>query len=83
MACKYILYNEKTGEANDFTYEALIKLFQNSDYKDFSDIVYSKGTKQDAVFTEVMASKKEFIARASENKLNGEPDYTKGNTYTP
>lgn len=45
MSCVYTFYDEKTGKSEDYTYEDLIRLFQEGDYRDFSDIVYSKGTK--------------------------------------
>lgn len=82
MSCVYTFYDEKTEETRDYTYEDLVKLFQERGYRDFSDIIYSKGTKQDAVFSEVLSLKKDFKARASQNKISGEPDYTPGKTLT-
>lgn len=82
MACVYTFYNQKTGEFEDHTYEDLIRLFQEEGYTDFSDIVYSKGTKQDSVFTGVLDAKKNFKVQMSKNKVSGEPDYTPGNILT-
>lgn len=82
MACVYTFYDEKTGTSQDYSYEQLVALFQERGYSDFSDIVYSKGTKQDSVFSNVLAAKKDFRAQISNNRDNGEPDYTSGNTFT-
>ena len=82
MACVYTFQDERTGESRDLTYEELVSLFQERDYRDFSDIIYSKGTKQDAVFSEVLSVKKDFKVQMSKNKVSGEPDYTPGSTLT-
>ncbi len=82
MSCIYTLYSKKTKESKQYTYEELVQLFQEGDYRDFSDIVYSKGTKQDAVFSEVLNAKKDFKVQLNNNKISGEPDYTDGKTLT-
>lgn len=82
MACVYTFYDEKTGKVEDYTYEALVQLFQEQGYRDFSDIIYSKGTKQDSVFSDVLVAKKDFKAQVSKNKVSGEPDYTPGSVLT-
>ena len=45
--------------------------------------MYSKSTKQDAVFSKVLGLKLDFKARTSKNRLDGEPLYSPKNTYTP
>lgn len=82
MPCIYTFYDDKTKTIKEYTYKELVELFQNSEYRDFSDIIFSKGSKQDAVFTEVLSAKKDFKAKSSNNKINGEPDYAPGNTLT-
>lgn len=82
MSCVYYLHNKDTNEIKEYTYLELVQLFQNSNYRDFSDIVYSKGSKQDAIFSEVLDKKKDYKAKLNENRLSGEPDYTKENTFT-
>ena len=82
MSCVYTFYDEKTGKSEDYTYEDLVRLFQENGYRDFSDIVYSRGTKQDSVFSDVLAAKKDFKAQVSGNRVSGEPDYTPGSVLT-
>lgn len=74
MKCNYTLYDEY-GNAKEYSYKELIDLYQNSDYKDFSDIVYSKGTKQDSIYSRVIEKKKDYGVRINNNKLDGAPDY--------
>ena len=82
MSCIYILYDSKTGEQKQYTYKELVKLYNDSDYKDVSDIIYSRGSKQDSIISQVLELSKECRAQTSKNMDNGEPDYTNGSKYT-
>lgn len=82
MSCIYILYDSKTGEQKQYTYKELVKLYNDGNYRDVSDIIYSKGSKQDAVISQVLQLNKECRVQTSKDINNGEPDYTNGSKYT-
>lgn len=82
MSCIYILYDNKTGKQKQYTYEELIKLYNDGNYRNVSDIIYSKGSKQDAIISEVLDLNKQCKVQANKNINNGEPDYTNGSKYT-
>ena len=81
MSCTYTLYDNK-GNFKELSYKELVELYQDSEYKDFSDIVYSKSTKQDSVFSKIVELKKDFNVKRSENRVNGEPDYSPDDIFT-
>lgn len=80
MACKYIIYDQNNNK--EYSYQELIKLFQEQEYTDFKDILYSKGSKQDSVFSSILEKKKEYRATTSTNRYDGEPNYTENKTLT-
>ena len=80
MACKYIIYSENNQK--EYSYKDLIKLFQDGGYTDFKDILFSRGSKQDSVLSDILGKKKEYYATASTNRYDGEPNYTEGKTLT-
>lgn len=78
MACKYFLYNQDTGEGTAYTYEELVQHFLDGNYTDFSDIVFSKNTKQDIVFRKIVEAKKKYKeskSLRSEDHLDTDPDF--------
>ena len=80
MACKYIIYSENNQK--EYSYKDLVKLFQDGGYTDFKDILFSRGSKQDSVLSDILGKKKEYYATASTNRYDGEPNYTEGKTLT-
>lgn len=80
MACKYIIYSENNQK--EYSYKDLVKLFQDGGYTDFKDILFSRGSKQDSVLSDILEKKKEYYATASTNRYDGEPNYTEGKILT-
>ena len=82
MSCIYILYDNNTGTQKQYTYQELVKLYNDGNYRDISDIIYSKGLEQDAVTSQVLELNKECRAQTSQDINSGEPDYNNGSKYT-
>lgn len=82
MSCKYILYDNKTGEQKEYTYKDLVELYNNGNYKNISDIIYSKGSKSDAIVSQILELNKECRVQINKDINNGEPDYNNGSKYT-
>lgn len=82
MSCIYILYDSKTGQQKQYTYKELIKLYNDGNYRDISDIIYDKGLKQDAVISQIIELNKECKVQQNSDINNGEPNYTNGAKYT-
>ena len=82
MSCIYILYDSKTGEQKSYTYKELVKLYNDGNYRDVSDIIYSKGSKQDAVISQILKLNKECKIQTSKDINSGEPDYNNEAKYT-
>ena len=82
MSCIYILYDNKTGEQKEYTYKDLVELYNNGNYKNISDIIYSKGSKSDAIISQILELNKECRVQINKDINNGEPDYNNGSKYT-
>lgn len=82
MSCIYILYDSKTGEQKQYTYQELVKLYNDGDYRDISDIIYRKGSKQDAVISQVLEVNKECKVQSNPDINSGSPDYNNNAKYT-
>ena len=82
MACKYFLYNQDTGEGSAYTYEELVQHFLDGNYTDFSDIIFSKNSKQDIVIRQLREAQQEYRSSKSEDHLDTDPNYSEGKAYT-
>lgn len=82
MACIYILYDKETGEQKQYTYKELLELYNNSNYKNISDIIYSKGTKQDQEISKVLKLNNSCNVSTNQDINSGEPDYNNNSKFT-
>lgn len=82
MSCVYIIYDKDGKTSKEITYQELVKLYRDGNYRDISDILYSKGSKQDAIFSQILKDKHDFKVVLNEDKNSGEPDYSDGKLTT-
>lgn len=82
MACEYRIYTKNGEIVGEYSYEELVNFFEQGGYKDFSDIIFKKGTKQDAIRSEVLKANKDFKIKMSESKHDSNPEYTSGDSFT-
>ncbi len=82
MSCVYILYDKENGRQEQYTYQELVKLYNDGNYRDISDIVYSRNSVQDSVISQVLELNKECRVQVSQDRNSGEPDYNNSSKYT-
>lgn len=82
MACVYTIFDKDSGILKEYTYQELCKKFHEG-YKNSSDIVFSKDSKQDGIFSSLLKDKLDFKASRSNNKFLEDPEYVKENSYSP